>query len=284
MATKKKATKATPIAEPSEQELLEAAREVVRRASGLSGSEFKKELSTALKKFEKSVLQAAERLVALGELHRWSSAKKVRFFVADPLELLPAAVTAALAQGPGTETQLAQRIDSKYRGLGDLAKEWLKKALARGEVFQLSPAPSSKTKRYSSEPDIADLLKKVIVELKKIAESPAGRRVAPARFIELLAQQFGVAVVVPKCVLLDALTEFSHGQPRGALLSVRDFRPRVALTKEAFDSAALELASEGRITLHYHDYPSSLSEEERDQLIVDQRGTHYVGIALVGAP
>ena len=66
----------------------------------------------------------------------------------------------------------------------------------------------------------------------------------------------------------------------GALLSVRDVRARAGLPKAVFDALALSFASKGLVTLHHHDFPSSLSASERAQLIEDGKGTFYIGIAL----
>jgi hypothetical protein len=52
------------------------------------------------------------------------------------------------------------------------------------------------------------------------------------------------------------------------------------LDKEHFDRLALELSREGIVTLHHHDFPASLSPSERTELVQDERGTHYVGIAI----
>jgi hypothetical protein len=77
-----------------------------------------------------------------------------------------------------------------------------------------------------------------------------------------------------------ALDAVSTDNPPGALLSVRDVRARARLPKAVFDALALSFASKNLITLHHHDFPSSLSAIERAQLIEDGRGTFYVGIAL----
>jgi len=284
MGTKKRAV---PPAEPSEQELEAAARELVQHGTGLAGSEFKKGLAAKYKKFDKLVLRAAEQLAAKGELHRWSSAKKVRFFTHDPLEMLPVAVREVLNDAPLTEFELAKRVEAAHRGFGDLSKEWLKRALAHGDIHQHPPTPGSKIKRYWTEPDIAGLLKKVIAEIGKVLESPAGRHVAKERVLEVIAQNIGVATQVAggssEIALqsfLRALTELTREQPPGALLSVRELRLRVGLDKNTFDSIALELLRKGTITLHHHDFPGSLPDSKRSQLIVDKRGIHYVGIAL----
>jgi hypothetical protein len=78
--------------------------------------------------------------------------------------------------------------------------------------------------------------------------------------------------------VLGALRELAAEKPPGSLLSVRELRRRVLLDKDRFDRAALALAASRQAVLHYHDFPASLSEEEREGLVRDARGTHYVGI------
>jgi hypothetical protein len=68
----------------------------------------------------------------------------------------------------------------------------------------------------------------------------------------------------------------------GGLLSVREVRGEAGLVKELFDRAALALMKERRVVLHYHDFPASLSDAERQQMVRQQLGekvTYYVGIA-----
>jgi hypothetical protein len=76
-----------------------------------------------------------------------------------------------------------------------------------------------------------------------------------------------------------ALGAVSAENPPGALLSVREVRARAGLPKAVFDALALAFASKQLVTLHHHDFPSSLSAPERAQLIEDGRGTFYIGIA-----
>jgi len=72
----------------------------------------------------------------------------------------------------------------------------------------------------------------------------------------------------------------SAANPPGALLSVREVRARAGLSKAVFDALALNFAAKNLVTLHHHDFPSSLSASERAQLIKDDKGTFYIGIAL----
>jgi hypothetical protein len=63
-------------------------------------------------------------------------------------------------------------------------------------------------------------------------------------------------------------------------VGVRDLRRHVSLAKPQFDDLALRLAREGRVSLHRHDFPASLSPQEREELITDGQGNYYIGLAL----
>jgi hypothetical protein len=71
---------------------------------------------------------------------------------------------------------------------------------------------------------------------------------------------------------------------RGAMISVRELRQSLQdrfPDKDSFDRAVLQLAGEGRIDLHEHDLPSSLSDEQRaTELVPGGQGKFYNGIVL----
>jgi hypothetical protein len=50
--------------------------------------------------------------------------------------------------------------------------------------------------------------------------------------------------------------------------------------KASFDRTVLSLAENYRVALQRHNFPTSLREEERAELVIDELGNHYVGIAL----
>ena len=77
----------------------------------------------------------------------------------------------------------------------------------------------------------------------------------------------------PRGVVLLALGELERDEPREVLHRVSDLRARTTLSKEAFDAAALELATEGRITLQFHDHAMMRPAAERDAMVTD--GTHF---------
>lgn len=81
--------------------------------------------------------------------------------------------------------------------------------------------------------------------------------------------------------LLLALRILERHNP-GVLHSIaRSWRPAVPeVPKDRFDRAAVDLAKRRKVVLHHHDYPATLSEEERAGLVRDEMGTYYVGAGL----
>jgi hypothetical protein len=80
--------------------------------------------------------------------------------------------------------------------------------------------------------------------------------------------------------LLTALRDLTAEEGEEALLSVGRVRAMRDLDKRRFDQALLRLQSAGKVTLHSHDFPQSLPSEERNALVVDDRGVYYAGVAL----
>jgi hypothetical protein len=87
-------------------------------------------------------------------------------------------------------------------------------------------------------------------------------------------------VVAQGVDLLALIRRIEPGAERGALVVSRDLRRAARLEKETFDRTVLDLARQGRLSLHRHDYPASLTAAERDDLVTDGAGTYYVGVAL----
>lgn len=99
-----------------------------------------------------------------------------------------------------------------------------------------------------------------------------GERVDPASIAE-----------PPAAIILARLSQL-RGDPRvGPLVPVRELRRSLEgepLDKPRFDAAMLQLARGGRIALYQHDYPASLSEEERGDMVRDNAGNIYNAVSL----
>jgi hypothetical protein len=88
--------------------------------------------------------------------------------------------------------------------------------------------------------------------------------------------------------LLDAMRKVEPQAAHGAMVSLRDLRRSLpGVSKEGFDKAVLSLGRAGKIDLHEHDLPSSLTPAQRADLVAGEGGRHYVGAVIragAGAP
>jgi hypothetical protein len=100
----------------------------------------------------------------------------------------------------------------------------------------------------------------------------------PFNFIRLEEQTaWARAAEAAEARLLKAVDDEAATEPPGALLGVKAVRARAGLDKKAFDDAALRLAKKRVIMLHHHDFPTSLSEDERGELIHEPHAPNHIG-------
>lgn len=64
-----------------------------------------------------------------------------------------------------------------------------------------------------------------------------------------------------------------------ALVSVRELRVEFPdIPKKDFDSAVMQLASDSMIFIHRHIHPYRLTEQDKKELVTDEKGNYYVGV------
>lgn len=112
------------------------------------------------------------------------------------------------------------------------------------------------------------------------AKSSRHARDQPARTSKSKAKRSATAGQGDHEAFLSALRGLAAENPAGALLPIRQLREGLPFGKEQFDALALELSREGIVVMHHHHAPMTLSPEERNVLVADDRGTYYIGIAL----
>ncbi len=276
-----------PPREVPRAELEAAVREALASSAGVTPASLKKSLAKSYKKPEQDRAVALLReLAARDDVHRWSKGKKEVFFARDPIATLDSVVVEALAEGALTAAGLKSAVKARAPGHEELVAEWLKNAVARRVLFKQGNS-------YSREPDIRALLKKEIQDLQKAFQKLEALDIERDRVVEVLLEALDLPPVrrtssvngAPRTDrFLTALNDLAAENPRGALLSLRDLRSRVSMSKDEFDETALRLQREGAVSLHHHDHPLALSEAERAALVRDAQGEHYVGIALRSEP
>lgn len=212
----------------------------------------------------------------------------------DPSDV-ESAIRRALSGGPLPKNELVRQAQLRPRGaeldalLGRLVAEQVifvhPKSSKAGlptkgiAAYALEPAPP---------PDAAAFLAAAAKTLRAAVKKARAHGVTNAALLEALAVMLGLEdrarapadTTMDVDMTLNELRELSRQQPVGTLIPVRRLRGRVPLDKERFDAAVLELARSERVILHHHDLPGQLGADDRQALVVDRHGTHYVGIAL----
>ncbi|WP_437190875.1 hypothetical protein [Planctomicrobium sp. SH527] len=178
-----------------------------------------------------------------------------------------------------TEAEFAELIESK---------------IARGELFLHPPVGKIKKPLLATQPPrpepylqpVAQQLQTAIAALRAAQVPEDQLRRALVQIVEGTGISFGTQSTPrptshASSVDLEALIRhIEPGAAQGALVGIRDLRRAAGISKPEFDSMLLELSRQGQVSLHRHDYPASLTAEERNDLVVDPHGTYYVGVAL----
>ena len=277
-----------------------AALETVQRADvPLTAKEAAVRIKAPVKFTETELSSVLDEYVAVAKLHEISPATakgKKRYWNHDALDFGRQAILRALeALGTRTEKQLR----SAAKGLSDAQfQQVLHRAISAGEVGRHPPLGKAKTPCYGKGPpspepylrEIGDQLATIVTLLTEASVPQADLRRVLVQLVESAGVPFASAaptsadtsarMVAAPVDLIALMRRIEPGADRGALVGSRDLRRAARLGKSEFDCAVLELARNGRLSLHRHDYAASLSPAERDELVTDGAGTHYVGMAL----
>lgn len=275
-----------------------AALDALRRADApLTAAELAKQISGPLKFKEGDLTSLLDECVAAGTLHAFpplSAKKKPRYWDRDALTFARLTILGVVgAKGPQTQANLRKGV--KWLSDAQFAQVFENLRAAR-ELLPHPPLVGSRVLFGNRPPAPGLYLKKLGTELAKIVEKLTAAGVARedlrralVELIEAAGVPFGTtggppnAPAPPRADAMDLIALMKRLEPgaeRGALLGARDLRRAAGLDKAPFDAAVLELSRQGRVSLHRHDYPASLTPEERDELVTDGAGTYYVGLAL----
>jgi len=215
-----------------------------------------------------------------------------------PREVAPQVILSILEAGARTPAELKKLVNSRLHGL--TAKDYAAAILELLEVRKVHAVHKrdqrgklTKTvERYApGKPAAEDFIAPLLALWKqaKVEAFAAGVEeptliTALLSALSLPAQSAWTPSIVQNDleILMSGLRELVGREGRGALIAMRRLRSAVSLPKERFNAAVLELYTKDRIILHHHDYVGSLSESEREELVVDQYGNYFVGAALAG--
>jgi hypothetical protein len=199
------------------------------------------------------------------------------------------------AKGPQSQAKLRKAVngfsESQFQQIVNGALEarilWRHPPLGKSKLELIGKAPPSPD-RYLR--DVGTQLAKIIAQLQAANVPREELRRSVVQLVEAAGIEFtagrdfnrdGKALrAAPTVDLIGLMRCLEPGADRGALVGARELRRAAQLDKQSFDDAVVELARQGRLSLHRHDYAASLSQTERDELVADGAGTYYVGMAL----
>ncbi|MFT3766761.1 MAG: hypothetical protein QM820_14785 [Minicystis sp.] len=281
----------------SDADLRLALREAVTRIGRpTSPPELRKALPKPYQRPAPELARLLAELAREGSLFAVKEGRAVKYADRDPAAVLGPAIAAALRDGPLAKKELADRVKRAAAGFDKLFPVVLAAEVARGAVRE-HPKAGKAPLRYGLEaPDPTPYLAKVMKDLAALQKKLAVNGVTPAAIHAALGRALGVAperratasgerppsngdAAADDALVRAALRDLAAREPPGALLAVRVLRGMVPLDKDRFDRAALRLAQAGELVLHHHDFPESLPEAARAELVRDERGLHYGGVA-----
>lgn len=162
-------------------------------------------------------------------------------------------------------------------------------------LFEHPPLGKKKTPSYGKLPpspdaylkDLGAQLTKVVAQLSAARVPEVELRRALVQLVEATGVPFGggakqEAAAKPEqsVDLVSLIKRIEPAAVNGALVAARELRRAANLVKSQFDAAVLDLARQGRLMLHRHDFANGLEPAEREELVTDGAGTYYVGVAL----
>jgi hypothetical protein len=198
------------------------------------------------------------------------------------------------AKGPQTAAGLKKAIRALT---DDQFQQIVQSALDARVLWRHPPLGMSKHELLGKTPpspdpylrDVGSQLAKIISRLEAAGAPREALRRSVVQLLEAAGIEFAAnptanggqsSRAAQPVDLIGLMRRLEPGADRGALVGARDLRRAARLDKRLFDEAVLELARQGRLSLHQHDFAASLSPAERDDLVTDGAGTYYVGIAL----
>ncbi|MDX1967030.1 MAG: hypothetical protein SFV23_07665 [Planctomycetaceae bacterium] len=249
---------------------------------------------------EADLIPVLESCVRGGELHAIppvTKAKQPRYWNHDVHELgRRFAVQILKTKGPLAKSKLQAAL--KGFNATEFAEIFASLQASRS-IYPHPPLTKTGAVLYGDSPvapekylaPVGKSLAQVVANLHEVSVSVEDLRRAVVQMVEGAGVSLGIwsaasrtaAVHAPDPATVDLIAimcRIEPGAERGALVGAGDLRRHAGLPKRAFDEAALSLSREGRLSLHQHDYPASLSPDERDELVTDGLGNYYVGMAL----
>lgn len=242
------------------------------------------------------IIPALDQLVAESRVYVWQPGKAAMYCLFEPRSAVQESIRKTLEIETLDEKGLVGRIRGRLPGYtAGLLRDHLQPLLRSGEILKHPKYGKAKVRYGLKPPDPGDYLDRAAAEVNAVHKVLAPSGVSLNEVFHALSRRLGVSAETTATISRekaegkaisaeseDLILQGIHRlQPPGqhrALVPIRELRRSLGLAKNDFDTAVFSLALKRRVALHHHDFPSSLSREEREELVRDDQGTYYVGI------
>jgi DNA-binding HxlR family transcriptional regulator len=269
-------------------------RSLEQSARPLSNSNFKRAIP---KSAQKDLPELLRQLVQSGEIRSGKARSSIVYWQPALEEQAAQRILEALDDRPLTQTELKNKFRSLLIGWPQIkCLEIVEQLIKERRVYKVVPL-TGKARLLStrSQATTQDYVKLALqLAITKLAKRGIRSEEVLAAAQEVLLGSSNQSETVPPPsapptqidlpqLILDRMFHLNSAAATGALVSLSELRHALQVEipgKTDFDREVLQLAEQGRVALHRHDYVSSLSQAERDALVLDQSGNHFIGIAV----
>jgi hypothetical protein len=201
----------------------------------------------------------------------------------DPEELARQTILDILAQGPHTEVELLRQLKSELPEFSTAQQKGLITRMTKeASIHQLPAFLGTRILRFSlNPPDPKEYIDDAIAKISK------SLGIAPEEILRALGASAPTEPDPPKNVrseeLLARMVQIKLAAAAGGLVPINELWKSLQTEgwdKASFDRIVLGLSEQYRVALQRHNFPASLSGEDRAELVADELGNYYVGIAL----
>lgn len=259
----------------------------------LTAKQLRTSLTGPFRLEEEKLAALLDEQVTAGRAYRFAPAgasPQPRYWTRKPEEWAQQTLLRVLAQQPRTRAEALARAKSALAGFSKERQQQLLAALVReGQAYELPFVVGGRAKLYSALPaDARDYLDDAINKISKKLSVPRSEVLRIARLLAEAEEPTPQAAPPtlpsdPNEAVLARMVQIKLAAAQGGLVPLNELWHSLkdaGWDKKSFDRTVLSLAESYRVALQRHNFPASLKEEERAELVIDELGNHYVGIAL----
>jgi hypothetical protein len=263
-----------------------ALRALEQSAQPLTATKLEKAILKSAPNSQKDLKGILEQMVKVGQI-RYHKARSSAYWLPSLEEQASERILEALSEIPLNQTDLKSKLRSLLIGWPQSKRdEMIARLIKEKRVYKVK-ALNGNGQLLSARPeatpqDYIKLALQLVVAKLKPKGLTAEQVMTMAR--EVLQPAPDPRTIDLEELILERMLQIKPSAATGAPVELSQLRhalrPEIA-DKDIFDRMILDLAEQGRVAAHRHDYASSLNEEELAALVSDGRGNYFIGVTLI---